>query len=102
MVQQQQLQQGVKAILLWFSGSFTVDEKITQPTGAVGRVVEYDSTNKFYIIYKHRFNNFGLDTNGNLTAFSGTNTITGNDSGVWEHQLTNAVDNVSFTSGYAF
>ena len=74
---------GVKAILLSGSpGSFTVDEKITQATtGAVGRVVEYDSTNKILYYIQTRFNNFGLDTNGNLTAFSGTNTITGADSG---------------------
>ena len=35
-----------------------------------------------------RFNNAGLDSNGNLTAFSGANTITGADSGVTRtHQL---------------
>ena len=96
---------GVKAILLSGSpGSFTVDEKITQAsTGAVGRVVEYDSTNKILYYIQTRFNNFGLDTNGNLTAFSGTNTITGADSGATgtPSTSTSTVDNVSFTSGYA-
>ena len=96
---------GVKAILLSGSpGSFTVDEKITQSsTGAVGRVVEYDSTNKILYYIQTRFNNFGLDTNGNLTAFSGTNTITGGDSGATgtPSTSTSTVDNVSFTSGYA-
>ena len=85
-------------------GSFTVDEKITQATtGAVGRVVEYDSTNKILYYIQTRFNNFGLDTNGNLTAFSGTNTITGVDSGATgtPSSSTSTVDNVSFTSGYA-
>ena len=96
---------GVKAILLSGSpGSFTVDEKITQATtGAVGRVVEFDSTNKILYYIQTRFNNFGLDTNGNLTAFSGTNTITGADSGATgtPSTSTSTVDNVSFTSGYA-
>ena len=96
---------GVKAILLSGSpGSFTVDEKITQATtGAVGRVVEYDSTNKILYYIQTRFNNFGLDTNGNLTAFSGTNTITGADSGATgtPSSSTSTVDSVSFTSGYA-
>ena len=96
---------GVKAILLSGSpGSFTVDEKITQATtGAVGRVVEYDSTNKILYYIQTRFNNFGLDTNGNLTAFSGTNTITGADSGATgtPSTSTSTVDSVSFTSGYA-
>ena len=96
---------GVKAILLSGSpGSFIVDEKITQATtGAVGRVVEYDSTNKILYYIQTRFNNFGLDTNGNLTAFSGTNTITGADSGATgtPSSSTSTVDSVSFTSGYA-
>ena len=96
---------GVKAVLLSGSpGSFTVDEKITQATtGAVGRVVEYDSTNKILYYIQTRFNNFGLDTNGNLTAFSGTNTITGSDSGATgtPSTSTSTVDSVSFTSGYA-
>ena len=74
----------VKAVLLASaSGSFTVDEKITQTTtGAIGKVVEWDNTNKILYYVQTRFNNAGLDTNGNLTAFSGTNTITGADSGI--------------------
>ena len=96
---------GVKAVLLSGTpGSFTIDEKITQATtGAVGRVVEFDSTNKILYYIQTRFNNFGLDTNGNLTAFSGTNTITGADSGATgtPSTSTSSVDNVSFTSGYA-
>mgnify|MGYP001167987067 FL=1 len=96
---------GVKAILLSGSpGSFTIDEKISQAsTGAVGRVVEFDSTNKILYYMQTRFNNFGLDTNGNQTAFSGTNTITGADSGATgtPSTSTSTVDNVSFTSGYA-
>ena len=96
---------GVKAILTAAgSGSFTVDEKITQAsTGAVGKVVEHDTTNNILYYMQTRFNNAGLDSNGNLTAFSGTNTITGADSGVTRtpSTSTSTVDNVSFTSGYA-
>jgi hypothetical protein len=96
---------GVKAILTTAgSGSFTVDEKITQTTtGAVGKVVEHDTTNNIVYYMQTRFNNAGLDSNGNLTAFSGANTITGADSGVTRtpSTSTSTVDNVSFTSGYA-
>jgi hypothetical protein len=96
---------GVKAILTAAgSGSFTVDEKITQSTtGAVGKVVEHDTTNNIVYYMQTRFNNAGLDSNGNLTAFSGTNTITGADSGVTRtpSTSTSTVDSVSFTSGYA-
>ena len=95
----------VKAVLLASaSGSFTVDEKITQTTtGAIGKVVEWDNTNKILYYVQTRFNNAGLDTNGNLTAFSGTNTITGADSGITgtPSTSTSTVDSVSFTSGYA-
>src|SRR6056300_21885 len=96
---------GVKAILTAAgSGSFTVDEKITQSTtGAVGKVVEHDTTNNSVYYMQTRFNNAGLDSNGNLTAFSGANTITGADSGVTRtpSTSTSTVDSVSFTSGYA-
>jgi len=96
---------GVKAILTAAgSGSFTVDEKITQSTtGAVGKVVEHDTTNNIVYYMQTRFNNAGLDSNGNLTAFSGANTITGADSGVTRtpSTSTSTVDSVSFTSGYA-
>ena len=92
---------GVKAILTG-SGSFTVDEKITQATTGVGKVVEHDTTNNILYYMQTRFNNAGLDSNGNLTAFSGTNVITGADSGVTRtpSTSTSTVDNVSFT-GYA-
>ena len=96
---------GVKAVLTAAgSGSFTVDEKITQAsTGAVGKVVEHDTTNNILYYMQTRFNNAGLDSNGNLTAFSGTNVITGADSGVTRtpSTSTSTVDQVSFTSGYA-
>ena len=50
-----------------------------------------------------RHNDAGADSNGNLTAFSGTNTITGQSSSVTgtPSSSTSTVDSVSFSSGYA-
>jgi hypothetical protein len=96
---------GTKAILLSSaSGSFTVDEEINQATtGAVGKVVEYDSSNKILYYIQTRFNDEGSDSSGDLTAFSGTNAITGQSSGQTgtPSSSTSTVDSISFTSGYA-
>ena len=93
-----------KAILLTGSpGTFTVDEEINQATtGAVGKVVEFDSTNNILYYIQTRFNDEGVDSNGNLTAFSGANTITGQSSSVTSTPSTSSttVDSVVFTSGY--
>ena len=63
-------------------GSFQVDEKITQASsGAVGFVVDFNSTTKVLRYIQPQFANQGVDSNGNLTAFSGTNTVTGATSG---------------------
>jgi hypothetical protein len=95
---------GSKAVLLTGTpGTFTVDEEINQAsTGAVGKVVEYDSTNKILYYIQTRFNDQGVDANGNLTAFSGANAITGQTSGASGTPSTSSstVDNVAFTSGY--
>ena len=95
---------GTKAILVTSpSGSFTVDEEINQATtGAVGKVVEWDSSNNILYYIQTRFNDEGVDSDGNLTAFSGTNTITGQSSSVTAtpSSSTTTVDNISFTSGY--
>ena len=95
---------GTKAILLSSaSGSFTVDEEINQATsGAVGKVVEYDSANKILYYIQTRFNDEGADSNGNKTAFSSTYTITGQSSGQTgtPSTSTSTVDSISFTSGY--
>jgi len=95
---------GTKAILVTSpSGNFTVDEEINQATtGAVGKVVEWDSSNNILYYIQTRFNDEGIDSNGNLTAFSGTNTITGQSSSVTAtpSSSTTTVDNISFTSGY--
>ena len=95
---------GTKAILVTSpSGSFTVDEEINQATtGAVGKVVEWDSSNNILYYIQTRFNDEGIDSDGNLTSFSGTNTITGQSSSVTAtpSSSTTTVDNISFTSGY--
>jgi len=96
---------GTKAIFLSSaSGTFTVDEEINQATtGAVGKVVEHDTTNSILYYIQTRFNDHGVDSNGNLTAFSGTNTITGQSSSVTATPSSSSttVDNIAFTSGYA-
>jgi hypothetical protein len=95
---------GTKAILVTSpSGNFTVDEEINQATtGAVGKVVEWDSSNNILYYVQTRFNDHGVDSNGDLTAFSGTNTITGQSSSVTAtpSSSTTTVDSISFTSGY--
>ena len=63
-------------------GSFQADEKITQASsGAVGFVVDFNSTTKVLRYIQPQFTNQGVDSNGNLTAFSSTNTVTGATSG---------------------
>ena len=61
------------------SGTFEVDEKITQATsGAVGKVVEYDSTLSLLYYQQERFGDFGTNsTTGDHSVFTGTNVITG-------------------------
>ena len=95
---------GTKAInLSGVSGSYVVDEKITQATtGAIGKVVEWDSTNNILYYIQTRHTNEGIDSNGNQTAFSGTNAVTGagGASGT-PTTSTSTINNVSFTSGYS-
>ena len=85
-------------------GTFTADEEINQAsTGAVGKVVEWDATNRILYYVQTRHNDAGADTNGNVTAFSGTNVITGQSSSATgtPEATTSTVNNVSFTSGYS-
>ena len=87
-------------------GTFTPDEEINQAsTGATGKVVEWDATNKILYYIQTRHNNAGVDANGNLTAFSGANVITGqgggSPTGTPDTSSTGTVNNVSFTSGYS-
>ena len=95
---------GTKAVnLTGVSGSYVVDEKITQATtGAVGKVVEYDSTNKILYFIQTRHNDEGVDSNGNQTAFSGTNVISGAGGATGTPTTTTStINSQSFTSGYS-
>ena len=92
------------------SGTFDVDEKITQTTtGSVGKVVEWDSTLSLLYFQQERFGDFGTNsTTGDNTAFSGANLITGGTSGATgtpsttTETVTLANSNtVSLTTGYA-
>ena len=87
------------------SGTFTPDEEINQAsTGAVAKVIEFDSTNKILYYYQTRFPDVGTDTNGNLTALSGANAITGQSSSASATPNTSSsatVNGVTFASGYA-
>ena len=93
------------AVFSSVSGTFTADEEINQAsTGAVGKVVEYDATNKLLYWYQTRFPDVGTDANGNLTAFSGANAITGQSSSASATPNTSSstdVNGVSITSGYS-
>ena len=98
---------GTKAVRFAASptpGTFTVDEKITQATtGAVGKVVEYDSTNRILHYIQTRYNDEGLSSLGNRTAFSGANVITGATSaatGTPSAVASETADQITFTSGY--
>ena len=91
------------------AGSFQADEKISQATsGAVGKVVEYDSTNRIIYYQQERFVDYGTPSDGNKDAFSGTYTITGATSsatGAPDAGADSAVDTgdstVTFTNGFA-
>ena len=95
---------GTKAILLTGSpGTFTADEEINQATtGAVGKVVEFDSSNNILYYIQTRFNDEGVDSNGNQTAFSGNNVITGAGGATGTPTSnTKTLNSVSLTSGYS-
>ena len=85
-------------------GTFQTDEEINQATtGAVGKVVEWDATNRILHYIQTRFNDEGVDSNGNRTAFSGANVITGQTSGATGTPSATAsetADQITFTSGY--
>ena len=87
-----------------YSGTFTADEEINQATtGAVGKVVEWDSTNKLLHYIQTRFPDVGTDSNGNATAFSTTATITGQSSSATLVPVSSSstVNSVVIVSGYS-
>ena len=92
------------------SGTFEADEVITQAsTGAVGKVVEFDSTLSLLYYQQESYKGFGTNsTTGGYVAFSGTNAITGGTSGATgttsgsTETITLANNNtITLTSGYA-
>ena len=93
------------------SGTFTVDEKITQTsTGAIGKVVEWDSTLSILYYQQERFGDFGTNsTTGAYVAFSGANAVTGASSsatGTPDSTADSAVtlansNTITFADGYA-
>ena len=91
-------------------GTFEVDEKISQAsTGAIGKVVEWDSTRSLLYYQQERFGDFGTNsTTGDNSAFSGANLITGATSSATgtpsttTETVTLANSNtVALTTGYA-
>jgi hypothetical protein len=99
---------GTKAIKIAASptpGTFTADEKITQATtGAVGKVVEWDSANNILYYIQTGFTDAGVDANGDKSAFSGANVITGATSSATatpDSSSSATVNNVVFASGYS-
>ena len=92
------------------SGTFQADEVITQAsTGAVGKVVEFDSTLSLLYYQQESFKGFGTNaTSGNYVAFSGANLITGGTSGATGTPSTDTESvtlanstTLSLTTGYA-
>jgi len=93
------------------SGTFTVDEKISQAsTGAIGKVVEWDSTLSILYYHQEKYADYGTNsTTGAYVAFSGANAITGASSsaaGTPDADADSAVtlagnNTITFTNGYA-
>ena len=93
------------------SGTFDVDEKITQATtAAIGIVVEWDSSNNILYYQQERFGDFGTSgTTGAYVAVSGANVVTGSTSNAYgtpDAAADSAVtltggNTVTFTDGYA-
>ena len=93
------------------SGTFDVEEKIRQAsTGAIGKVVEWDSTNSILYYSQERFGDYGTNgTTGAYVAFSGANAVTGATSSATGTPDANADaavtlaggNTITFTDGYA-
>ena len=93
------------------SGTFAPDEKITQTsTGAIGKVVEWDSDLSILYYQQERYGDYGTNsTTGSFIAFSGANAVTGADSsasGTPDADADSAVtlsggNTITFTDGYA-
>jgi len=104
------VRQTYAAKLTSVSGTFTADEKITQATtGAVGRVVEWDTGNSILYYQQERYTDYGTNSLGAYVAFSGANIITGassSASGTPDSTADSAVTlangfTITFDDGYA-
>ena len=83
------------------SGTFTADEKITQAsTNAVGRVVEWDSTNSILYYQQERYSDYGTTSVGSYIAFSGANAITGASSSATGTPDSSADTAVTLANGF--
>jgi len=92
------------------SGNFTIDEKITQNVSgetAVGRVVDWDSTNNILYYIQERHVDYGVSSTYRYYAFSGANNIVGSSSGtegVIDTSNTSITlpnnNTITFTAGY--
>jgi len=79
---------------------FIVDEKITQSTtGAVGRVVEWDSGNNIIYYIQEKYSEYGIDSTGNYVAFSGANLIVGDTSTASGTPSSTSSENVTLSGG---
>ena len=93
------------------SGTFTADEKISQAsTGAIGKVIEWDSTLSILYYHQERYGDYGTNsTTGAYVAFSGANAVTGASSsaaGTPDATADTAVtlansNTITFSDGYA-
>ena len=83
------------------SGTFTADEKITQAsTAAIGRVVEWDSSNSILYYQQERYTDYGTSSVGAYVAFSGANAITGASSSAVGTPDSTADSAVTLTNGF--
>ena len=92
--------------MVLFQPTIQVDELITQATtGAQGRVIEWDATNKILYYVQEKYTSYGLDSDGDLTAFStGNNAVTGSSSSASysvDTTVSTTVNGVLFSGGYA-
>ena len=93
------------------SGTFDGDEKISQlTTGAIGKVVDWDSSTNILYYQQERFGDYGTNgTTGAYVAFSGAYKVTGATSNAFgtpdaaaDSAVTLAGGNtITFTNGYA-
>ena len=97
----QTIRQSFAAKLTSLSGTFVVDEKITQAsTAATGRVVGYDSDNGILYYQQERFTDYGTNSVGAYIAFSGANVITGATSGATGTPDSTADSAVTLANGF--